>query len=334
MELYQQYAEVFQAYGIQDLKILSDYWNEPHRYYHNEEHLAFLIQEIEKLFQSGEVNQEERDVLLMSAYYHDVIYDPTCQDNEAKSAELFIQQADSHPNTALVKQIILDTQYHEAEEKLSKIFSELDMKVVSQSSFTELLAWEQKIFKEYQYVDYALYRMGRLEILKAFSKVFTDNRTNLENLIEYVQDFRPKIGIYPGSFNPFHYGHLNILEKAERIFDKVIIARGVNPDKVDINTDTLRLETLKYRQTENFGGFLTKYLSSKEEWAEVTLVRGLRNGDDLDYEINQLRFMEDMKPDLKIVFLNCDKEFEHISSSSIKNLNRIDPNFSKKYVPA
>ncbi|MDX2305067.1 MAG: adenylyltransferase/cytidyltransferase family protein [Microscillaceae bacterium] len=334
MKLYKKYQQVFRAYGIGNPEILAQYWREPHRYYHNEQHLEFLIKEIENLHQSGELNEEERDILLMTAYYHDVIYDPTRTDNEKQSADFFVQQADSHPNTSMVWQMILDTQTHQPHHRLSEVFCALDMKIVSHSSFTELLEWERKIFKEYQFLDYSVYQAGRLNLLEKFKKEYPSNQTNLQHLIDFVKLYKPKIGIYPGSFNPFHFGHLNILEKAEKIFDKVIVARGVNPDKMDINTDTLHLQTLKYRQTDNFSGFLTKYLTSKESHADITLIRGLRNGDDLDYEVNQLRFMEDMKPELKIIFLTCDKEFEHISSSSIKNLDKIDPEFSKKYVPS
>lgn len=58
-------------------------------------------------------------------------------------------------------------------------------------------------------------------------------------------------------------------------------------------------------------------------------MKGLRNGDDLDYEVNQLRFMEEMYPELKAVFIQCNKEYEHISSSSLRNLERIQIGLSK-----
>ena len=55
----------------------------------------------------------------------------------------------------------------------------------------------------------------------------------LTHLIDYLSNFKPNIGLFAGSFNPFHKGHYNVLIKAEMIFDKVIIAFGANPEKND-----------------------------------------------------------------------------------------------------
>ncbi len=333
MELYTQYQDIFEEYGIQSWKDLPKQWQEPHRHFHTEEHLSNLIEDIEHLYQHQNVSEEDRKVLLLTAFYHDAIYDPTRTDNEESSAEYFGQVADSHPRTDHVKSIILDTKNHQPSGELSSLFCHLDLKIVRESNFSRLMIWEKQIFREYQYLDYPVYKKNRLAFLEGMQKRFPENTQNLSYLIEYLKVYCPKIGVYPGSFNPFHNGHLNILQKAENIFDKVIIARGINPDKEDIATDQLQLAVLKYRQTENFSGFLTNYLTNKEVDAEITLIRGLRNGDDLDYEVNQLRFMQEMKPGVKVTFIPSDKEFEHISSSSIKNLSKIDPAFSKRYIP-
>ncbi len=335
MDLYLKYQSVFDEYGIQDISVIAKHWREPHRFYHNEEHLTHLIGEIEKLYEAEVLkNKDEKDMLLMAAYFHDLIYDPTRYDNEEKSAELFLQMTSEHPNKKTIFDIIIDTKTHEPQSEISKIFSDIDMQIVTHSDFTGLLEWEMKIFKEYQFIDYTLYKVGRLNLLRKIASKYSENAVNLQALIDFVEKYRPKIGIYAGSFNPFHKGHLNILEKATKIFDKVILARGINPEKKDsIEIEKLDVPVLKYKQCENFIGFLTDYISSKENYAELTLIRGLRNGDDLDYEINQLRFMEEMKDDLKVIFIACDKQYEHISSSAIRNLEKIDKEFGKRYIP-
>jgi pantetheine-phosphate adenylyltransferase len=332
---YTSYYSLFAQYGMNltSMQDILSRWKEPHRYYHNESHLQFLLGEIEGLAHEGRISTAQKEILLMIAFFHDAVYDATAPDNEEKSAELFKHVTGENDNTSTIVQAILDTKTHQPASDISRIFSELDMAVVTRSDFKELLAWEKGIAKEYQFVDYSLYKTGRIALLEHFARQHPENGANLQNLIGYLQYYKPQIGIYAGSFNPFHNGHLNILEKAERTFDKVIVAQGINPEKEAASASLKKLAVLKYRQIEHFAGLLTDYISSKEEHAQVVLVRGLRNGDDLSYEVNQLRFMEDMKPGLKVVFIRCDMQFEHISSSAIRNLEKIEKGLGNKYLP-
>ena len=146
------------------------------------------------------------------------------------------------------------------------------------------------------------------------------------------------LAIYAGSFNPFHIGHLNIVEKAEKIFGRgnVLIAIGVNPEKAkseDLLSRSIEIGNKTGRSVEVYTTFLHELIEKKEsEGYKVVLIRGLRNGDDLAYEDNQLKFINDFKKNIDVVFFRCDEEFQHISSSAIRNLQSFRPGSGDKYL--
>ncbi len=80
------------------------------------------------------------------------------------------------------------------------------------------------------------------------------------------------------------------------------------------------------------GKWLTDYFKEREDSsADYVLVKGLRNGDDLSYEENQLFFLKNLYPELKVVFLLSDDEYRHISSSAIRNIAKLSKTEAEKY---
>jgi len=243
--------------------------------------------------------------LILAIIFHDIIYNPKSNDNEEKSAELFY----SYIKNDEIKQAILDTNIHNPSNELSRKLISLDLSILNED-LESFIDFENKIFKEYQFVDYKIYKEKRLDILTKLEVK--------EEFLNYIKFRKPNIAVYAGSLNPFHLGHLNILTKAEEIFDKVIIARGINPEKNNKIVDLP--EKIQNRQIENYDGLLTDFIDSLGY--EVTLVRGLRNSTDLHFELNQYRYLQELKPNIKVVSLFCDKEYEHLSSSSIRMLEK------------
>lgn len=271
-------------------------YDEPHRFYHNLSHIETMISAAKK-------REILTDELFLAIVFHDIIYNPKANNNEELSAELLYKYMPLNK----IKQAILDTKTHKPTNELSKQLCDLDLAVLW-SDYETFIDFEHKIFKEYQWVDYNIYKEKRLEIL-------SDLGINPEWL-NYVKSRKPTIAVYAGSFNPFHKGHYNILEKAEQIFDKVIIARGQNAEK---KNELIKLPSkIQYRQIEDYNGLLTDFIDGLGY--DVTLIRGLRNATDLQYELTQYRFFQDLKPNIKVVSLFCDKEYEHISSSAIRQL--------------
>jgi pantetheine-phosphate adenylyltransferase len=178
------------------------------------------------------------------------------------------------------------------------------------NSLVDIIQQEKLQFNLFQYLNYKEYKQNRL--------TFLDKQLNSDLNKEFLNQFSPKIGLFPGSFNPFHKGHYNVLQKSEQIFDKVIIAFGKNPDKKSKNFNVP--STIKNRQVEYFDELLTDLINSLNQ--DLVIIRGLRNTKDFLYEQKQYRYNQDLMPNIKVINVFCDKEFEHISSSGIRTLEK------------
>jgi len=181
-----------------------------------------------------------------------------------------------------------------------------------QSPLRSLIAEEILQFKTHQSFILQDYIRLRVEFLL--------RQKNSELSTEFILQFIPKIAVFPGSFNPFHKGHYNVLQKAEKIFDKVIIAFGNNPEK-DGKRGYKVPESVRNRQIEDYNGLLTDFVE-RIGGEDIVVIRGLRNSTDFQYEQNQYRYIQELMPHIKIVNIFCDKEFEHISSSGIRTLEK------------
>ena len=329
------------------LSAILQQWRAPGRYYHDLSHLDDLIGQI------YELSNADRVPLVLLALMHDVIYDPRSADNEDASREYFVLNAKAGSAFRdIVREGIEHTKYAGLKRPRSDVirsFLLMDLKGLLTGNVRRLLSDEKKIFMEYQWVDYSVYRDTRPGLLVRAAEHYnwllpkrerSASVDRVKGFADYLRERRPNVGIYAGSFNPFHVGHMDVLHQAEKIFDKVIIAVGMNPEKTDqpdwdsvVRQRTAAItEQLPFHQVEAFRGFLAHYLESRAKVQDVTLIRGIRDGFDLRQEVIQLRYVQQFYPELKVVYIPCKKEFEHVSSSWLRLLESIEPGSSSAYL--
>jgi len=133
-----------------------------------------------------------------------------------------------------------------------------------------------------------------------------------------------KIAIYPGSFDPITKGHLDILNTATLIFDKVIIAVAHNSEKHGFLPVETRLKLIQESvkglenvEVDAFEGLTINY--AREKCASV-LIRGLRAVSDFEYEMQLSQANSSLAPEIKTVFLTTKPKYNFISSSTIKEI--------------
>lgn len=138
-----------------------------------------------------------------------------------------------------------------------------------------------------------------------------------------------KRAIYPGSFNPWHKGHNDVLVKALNVFDVVFVTHMQNPDednKVDLNVlDKQLLDLLPDEIDRNrvfvigHGGLLSTVVNGDPTFYSG-IIRGLRNASDFENEKIQQYWYEDLGIKVPIFYVISDRSLTHVSSSAIKAL--------------
>ncbi len=136
-----------------------------------------------------------------------------------------------------------------------------------------------------------------------------------------------KIAICPGSFDPATNGHIDIIERSAKLFDKVIVAVLNNPSKTPLFSVEERVEILKKTcssienlEIDSFSGLLIEYAKSKNANA---IVKGLRAVSDFEYELQMALMNKKLNPEIETVFMMTSSKYSYLSSSLVKEVARL-----------
>ncbi len=147
------------------------------------------------------------------------------------------------------------------------------------------------------------------------------------------------LALYPGSFDPITFGHLDILERAANLFERVVVTVAVNKEKSGVFTGDERValineclkgkEWAKSIEVDQFTGLLVNHAKKLKA---KTLVRGVRQISDFEYEFRMALTNKRLAPEVDTIFLMPDEEFTFISASLVKEIAYWDGDLSS-FVP-
>ncbi len=145
------------------------------------------------------------------------------------------------------------------------------------------------------------------------------------------------IGVYPASFDPITNGHVDLIDRALRLVDELIVAVGVNIDKGGVFSPEERIEMVREAcagrarvRVEPMTGLLVDYM--REHGARIA-IRGLRALSDFEYEFEMALMNAHMYPELETVFLMTSERWFYVSSSRLRELVKFGADVDE-FVPA
>jgi pantetheine-phosphate adenylyltransferase len=151
-----------------------------------------------------------------------------------------------------------------------------------------------------------------------------------------------RIALYPGSFDPVTNGHMDILRQSLALADKVVVAIGIHPGKAPLFSFEERVELIHASARAEFShdeasridviSFSDLVINTARNQSAAYLVRGLRDGTDLDYEMQMAGMNGTLEPDIRTVFLPASPNVRHITATLVRQIAKMGGEISA-FVP-
>lgn len=151
-----------------------------------------------------------------------------------------------------------------------------------------------------------------------------------------------RTGLYPGTFDPLTFGHLDIIKRAVKLVDHLIIGVAINRDKGPLFSLEERVAMVEAEVAELPDGgrarvsvkpFDTLLVHFAQEIGAQVIVRGLRAVSDFEYEFQMVAMNDKLSPEIETVFLMADPQHQAVASRLVKEIARLDGDVSS-FVPA
>ena len=148
-----------------------------------------------------------------------------------------------------------------------------------------------------------------------------------------TRGLNPRIAVYTGTFDPVHLGHLDAIQRGSRLYERLVVGVGNNPDKatlfdIDERVELIRAVTADFPNVEvrKFEGLAVRFV---RELGAGLMLRGLRTLSDMEYEFTMSLMNLHLDPEIETVFLMAKEEFSHVSSSMLRQIAKLGGDLSK-----
>ena len=143
--------------------------------------------------------------------------------------------------------------------------------------------------------------------------------------------------VYPGTFDPIHRGHIDIAERASKLFDQIIFAVAINSEKNPLFASEERIELIleSTKHIPNVKAFSTDGLIADfaREHKAIALIRGLRHVSDFEFEFQMATMNHHLNNDVSTLLMVTSEHYIHLNSSVVKDVARLNGDVSKFVTP-